>query len=147
MTTYTARGNCIRAARAALGKDAKPGTDFTIGGEAGAFTWTSTGTRAMLDKPARQSKPKKAKAAKKAKAKKGKSTVVLSTQPQMKKLIGLCQRKDGATIEEMCERLTSTSKPLHTPTVRGAISRLNAEGNVTITTTRKGRIKHYHCAA
>lgn len=39
MKTYTDRSNCARAARVALGKDAKPGLDFEITGKKGAFAW------------------------------------------------------------------------------------------------------------
>lgn len=39
--TYTNRSNCARAAKAALGKTAKPGVDFTITGEGKEWTWAA----------------------------------------------------------------------------------------------------------
>jgi hypothetical protein len=38
--TFSVRSNAIRNARGALGKGAKQGIHFTVGGEKGAFTWS-----------------------------------------------------------------------------------------------------------
>lgn len=44
--TYTDRSNCIRAAKAALGKDAQMGVAFILAGEKGAYSWAPVAPQA-----------------------------------------------------------------------------------------------------
>lgn len=50
--TFSVRSNAIRNARGTLGKDAKQGVHFTVGGVKGAFTWSP-----VADAPAVTSAP------------------------------------------------------------------------------------------
>lgn len=127
--TYTQRGNCARAARVALGKNAKLGVDFTISGDDKKFVWTAT------------AKPAKTETAPKAKRVKGEARI--ENQPQMQRIISLCSRKTGATIADIAASLGGIEEH----TVRGAISRLKGEGGIEFTTTQVGRKKVYRIGA
>lgn len=124
--TYSNRGNCIRAARTALGKTAKLGEDFKVEGSGKVFTWAAL----------------KAAKAKRAKREAGTRSPV-SNQPQAQKLLKYIDGKaEGHTVEECMGHLGVSASH----TVRGLISRLNSEG-AGIKTTRKGRIGIYSRAA
>lgn len=108
--TYTQRSNCVRAAKVALGKTAKPDVDFNITGSAPAFSWVAI---QKAPAPAGAKKPKRVK-----------GDAQLKDQPQMVKLLAACASKDGATIESLATLLGGVEQH----TVRAAISRLRGEG-------------------
>lgn len=119
MKTYTARGNCARAAKASLGKDAKQKTDFNISKVEGGFQWhpVSGGT-------VEKSHPG--------------TKAPLAQQPQMANLLKLITGGEGKTVAELQKAMGK----LASHTVRGAVSRLRAQKH-PIKSVREGRTVRY----
>lgn len=134
---YTNRSNCVRAAKAALGKTAKPGEAFTLDQDGTMWTWTPT-TRSGLPQPESNKEPDAPKAAKakRKRAKNGEKSSLLH-QPQMAAVLGMMQRKTGASVEEIVERLKCNRD-----TGRGMVSRCKTAG-APIETKREGRFVRY----
>lgn len=143
MKTYTDKGNCARAAKAALGKDAKNGVDFKVEGEPGKWHWTAIGDRpaASHTDHAPAAKKSKTKAAKKPKKVKGDKKPPIEEQPANVEVIKMMQRVGGATIEQICERKEWTPH-----TTRAVISRLRSAG-VPMTQEKHGRKSVFHSPA
>lgn len=117
---YTQSGNCSRAAKQALGKNAKPGVDFIITKHGPKdFTWAA-------------GKAKRAKGERKPRAK-----ALLQDQPGMVRLVTLIK---GGT--STVAALASAVK-CEQHTVRGAISRLRGEAQLPISATRELGLVHY----
>lgn len=143
MKTYTDKGNCARAAKAALGKDAKNGVDFTVGGEAGKWHWTAIGDRPAASHTEHAPAAKKVKAASKVAAKKsGGKKPPIEAQPANVEVIKMMQRVGGATIEQICERKEWTPH-----TTRAVISRLRSKAKVPMTMETHGRKGTFHVPA
>lgn len=122
--TYSNRGNCIRAARTALGKTAKPGTDFEVTKDGNVYSWRSL------------------KARKRAQAAKGERAPV-SGQPMAIKLMKyISGSAKGRSVADCQAHLGDVASH----TVRGLISRLRAEGQ-PINTGRQFRNVLYTMAA
>lgn len=129
--TYTEKGNCARAAKAALGKTAKVLKDFVINehveGDKKSYSWSRVGppkTAGGKRRPKGDSPP-------------------LHLQPQMVKLVRYCERKSGATIEFLAANLGRDGKAINPETVRGSISRIQKEGHVSFLKVRDGRTLTY----
>lgn len=118
--TYTNRGNCARAARTALGKTAKLGTDFEVTGGGKVFTW------------------KALKARKRAAREPGSKPSVLN-QPFIIKLLTYIQAADdkGRTVADCAAKMGTE---MHT--VRGALSRARRDG-APVSTGRRFRNVYY----
>lgn len=154
MTTkgYSNRSNCTRAAKVALGKTAKPGTDFDLNkGTDGLWRWTPTGTMTVKDKPAPKAKSTKAKA-KPAKAKSDEprkrkpqteaQRIGYIFQPQVAKALNLISHGNGRTVETLCSMLATGSKPLSPHQVRGLMSRCRTAG-LSVQEGKVFRTVHY----
>jgi len=116
MKTYSNRGNCIRAARSKLGKDAKVGSEFTISGAGNQWTFAATGSKKTGGARAKRR---------------------LRDQPQNVKTIKMMAREGGATVKQIAAALGGVEEH----TVRGSVSRLRKE--VTISVARTDGIVHY----
>jgi hypothetical protein len=132
--TYTNRSNCVRAAKVVLGKDAKPGVDFTVDGSGKEWTWTAvtaaaavTGapeeTAATETEPVVETAPVKAPKAKRQRGAKG--TRRITEQPKMKFLLNCIKEtgEAGITVPELAK--LGNMQP---HSVRGAISRCIKDG-------------------
>jgi hypothetical protein len=127
----------MRAAKTKLGQTAKPDHEFIIIHEAGQYAW-EPGVRSGLPQPEPtkhdvDAKPVKAK---RKRAANGTKSSILQ-QPQMAAVLGLLQRKTGASVEEIAERIKCNRD-----TARGMVSRCKTAG-APVTSTRESRFVRY----
>lgn len=105
--TFSNRGNCIRAARVALGKTAKPDVDFKLHKhEDGRFSFT----------PAKEGsrRPKTVK-----------EKMAVALQPKMAKILDyIAESHDGRTVSDLQRHLGGVKSH----TARGCVSRLRNAG-------------------
>lgn len=106
---YTERGNCIRAARKALGKTAQVDKEFTLEKDAGLFAW-----KAIEHKPKEPAAPKE--------PKKPRVKGKLWEQPAMRDVIDLMLAPAGTTVEAIANK-----RKCNKDTARGMVSRLRQE--------------------
>jgi len=129
MKTYSKRSNAQRAARAALGAEAKEGIDFETG-KAGDGGWAF---KALEAKPARDNGGKRAG---KQPAAKGKRTSKSAA------LIEMLKRPKGATIDEIAKRFGWLPH-----TTRAAVSVQTRKAGLRIETEKvEGRGRVYRAA-
>lgn len=135
--TYTNTSNCARAAKVALGKDAKNGVDFVIEGEKGKHVWRAVGKKTEPAKPT--AKPGiVAKTAAKLKSSTNLTTPAPRTGSKKEELVKLLTK--GATIDAMCDALDWQAH-----TIRGQISTLGSAlpKGQTIERTKKDGVSSY----
>jgi hypothetical protein len=137
---YSSRGNCIRAARVALGKTAMLDTEFTLvenPEKKGHWAWKPTARSGLPT--AESNREPDAPKAKRRRAPKGEKSNVLE-QPAMKAAWSSAQVDGGITVAAGAKK-TGSNKD----TFRGKMSICRKLG-CPITTTREGREISYHLA-
>lgn len=131
--TYTARGNCARAAKKALGKNAKAGVDFTIV----THQSTTDGGKPTYSFEAK-AKAKTAKAPKGERKPRVKKRLI--DQPKCQKALKLMRRESGVTVAQGASLLE-----VEPHTFRGMVSRMRKDDK-SITVGREFKKVVYRAA-